>query len=134
SRDLPLIFPIHPRTRKQIQAFGLEGQAARLTMIPPQSYLDMLQLMAHATLVLTDSGGMQEETTILNVPCLTLRQNTERPVTVEEGTSLLVGNDGEEILRQGRALLNQGGKKARPPELWDGRAAERIVQILRDRL
>ncbi len=99
-------------------------------MLPPQGYLEMLGLMAGATLVLTDSGGMQEETTALGVPCLTLRENTERPITVEQGTNTLVGRDRGAIVRAVDEILAGGGKRGRVPELWDGHAAERIAAHL----
>ena len=103
---------------------------ARAVLLPPQGYLEMLGLMATAKLVLTDSGGLQEETTALGVPCLTLRENTERPITVEQGTNLLVGRDRNAILAGVRDILAGHGKRGRVPELWDGHAAERIVADL----
>ena len=99
-------------------------------MLPPQGYLEMLGLMAAAALVLTDSGGMQEETTALAVPCLTMRENTERPITVEQGTNTVVGRDRERILGLVEDILRSGGKRGRIPELWDGHAAERIADHL----
>jgi len=129
SQRLPLVCALHPRTVARVDGFGfselLEG--ARLAVLPPQGYLEMLGLMADATLVLTDSGGIQEETTALSVPCLTLRGNTERPITVEQGTNTLVGRDRALILRLVDEILATGGKRGRTPELWDGRAAERIA-------
>lgn len=132
SARLPLVFALHPRTRANIERFGLQGllQPQRMVMLPPQGYLEMLGLMQGATLVLTDSGGLQEETTALGVPCLTLRENTERPITVEQGTNTLVGTDVQAI-RQGVAEILAGrGKRGRVPELWDGHAAERIAADL----
>ena len=132
SLDLPLVFAMHPRTRSNIERFGL-GElllGARIAVLPPQGYLEMLGLMAGATLVLTDSGGLQEETTALGVPCLTLRENTERPITVEQGTNTLVGRDRKRILACVEEILDTGGKRGRVPELWDGRAAERIAEHL----
>jgi UDP-N-acetylglucosamine 2-epimerase (non-hydrolysing) len=123
---------LHPRTLANIATFGLASKARsdRLLTLPPQGYLEMLGLMAAATLVLTDSGGMQEETTALAVPCLTMRENTERPITVEQGTNTLVGRDRRRILQLVDEILVTGGKRGRVPELWDGRASERIAEHL----
>jgi UDP-N-acetylglucosamine 2-epimerase (non-hydrolysing) len=135
SAQLPLVFALHPRTRANIERFGLQGLVdaaggARMALLPPQGYLEMLGLMASATVVLTDSGGLQEETTALGVPCLTLRENTERPITVDEGTNTMVGRDVQAI-RDGVATVLAGrGKRGRVPENWDGRAAERIAADL----
>jgi len=125
--ELPLIFPVHPRTRARMKEFGL---TTKMKMIEPVGYLDALCLLAGATIVLTDSGGVQEETTVLGVPCLTLRENTERPITVTEGTNTLVGTRKETILAEARNVLAGRGKKGRVPRLWDGNAAQRIVQVL----
>lgn len=131
ARDLPLVFPVHPRTRERLAAAGLLARAEQaLVLLPPVDYLDMLGLTAGARLVLTDSGGLQEETTALGVPCLTLRQNTERPVTLELGTNTLVGNAREAILAAFREVMTGGGKAGRVPELWDGQAAPRIAGVL----
>ncbi len=129
---LPLVFAMHPRTRANIDRFGLGAMLdpARIAALPPQGYLEMLGLMASATLVLTDSGGLQEETTALGVPCLTLRDNTERPITVEQGTNTLVGADRTAILAGVAAILAGQGKRGRVPELWDGGAAQRIAADL----
>jgi len=129
AQRLPLVCALHPRTVARVDGFGFSEllKGARLAVLPPQGYLEMLGLMAGATLVLTDSGGMQEETTALSVPCLTLRENTERPITVEQGTNTLVGRDRALILRLVDEILATGGKRGRTPELWDGRAAERIA-------
>ena|SRR2546423_31893 len=130
---LPIIFPAHPRTRAQLEAFGLlerVGNLPRLTLTEPLGYLDFLQLYSHSRLVLTDSGGIQEETTALGIPCLTLRHNTERPVTVSEGTNRLVGNDPQIIRREAFAVLDQQPPRGRVPELWDGHAAARIVDAI----
>jgi UDP-N-acetylglucosamine 2-epimerase (non-hydrolysing) len=129
---LPLVFALHPRTRNNIQRFGLEHllDPARMVLLPPQGYLEMLGLMSGATLVLTDSGGLQEETTALGVPCLTLRENTERPITVDEGTNTMVGRDLAAIRRGVDEILAGRGKRGRVPENWDGRAAERIAADL----
>jgi len=129
SEKLPLVCTLHPRTMARIDTFGLGGtlRSARLALLPPQGYLEMLGLMAGATLVLTDSGGMQEETTALSVPCLTMRENTERPITIEQGTNSLVGRDRRLTLELVDEILATGGKRGRTPELWDGKAAERIA-------
>jgi UDP-N-acetylglucosamine 2-epimerase (non-hydrolysing) len=129
SERLPLVCALHPRTVARVEGFGYSDllKTARIALLPPQGYLEMLGLMAGATLVLTDSGGMQEETTALSVPCLTLRENTERPITVEQGTNTLVGRDRALILRLVEEIAATGGKRGRTPERWDGRAAERIA-------
>lgn len=130
--SLPLVFALHPRTRSNIGRFGLMDlvDPARMVLLPPQGYLQMLGLMAGATVVLTDSGGLQEETTALGVPCLTLRENTERPITVEQGTNILVGRDRDAILGAVKEILAGRGKCGRVPEFWDGHAAERIAADL----
>ena len=132
SERLPLVCALHPRTVARVEGFGFADvlQSGRIAVLPPQGYLEMLGLMAGATLVLTDSGGMQEETTALSVPCLTVRENTERPITIEQGTNTLVGRDRALILRLVDEILATGGKRGRTPELWDGHAAERIAAHL----
>ncbi len=131
ATDLPLVFPVHPRTRARLEQAGLTRRAQDvMILLPPLDYLHMLGLMANARLVLTDSGGIQEETTALGVACLTLRDNTERPITVTQGTNTVVGTDPTRILDATREALVNGGKSGRIPELWDGRAAERIVAEL----
>ena len=129
---LPLLFVLHPRTRANLERFGLAGllDPLRVAILPPQGYLEMLGLMASATMVLTDSGGLQEETTALGVPCLTVRDNTERPITVEQGTNTLVGRNRGAILDAVSEILAGRGKRGRVPELWDGRAAQRIAADL----
>ena len=129
---LPVVFPVHPRTRDRIAKFKLERflDGRRVIGLPPAGYLEMLGLMRAARMVLTDSGGIQEETTALGVPCVTLRENTERPITCEEGTNTVVGGDPERILSVVDDILRTGGKKGRIPEFWDGRAAERIAAFL----
>lgn len=129
---LPLIFALHPRTRSNIERFNLSRliDPVKIILLPPQGYLEMLGLMSDATLVLTDSGGLQEETTALGVPCLTLRENTERPITVEQGTNILVGNNRADIFRNVEEILAGRGKHGRVPELWDGHAAERVAADL----
>jgi UDP-N-acetylglucosamine 2-epimerase (non-hydrolysing) len=123
---------VHPRARGNIDRFGLAPvlAAARITLLEPQGYLEMVGLLSGARLVLTDSGGIQEETTALNVPCLTMRENTERPITVEQGTNTLVARDRARTLACVEDVLATGGKRGRVPELWDGRAAERIARDL----
>jgi UDP-N-acetylglucosamine 2-epimerase (non-hydrolysing) len=132
SARLPLLFALHPRTRAKIAHFGLEEEISgrRIVVLPPQGYLEMLGLMSEATLVLTDSGGIQEETTALGIPCLTLRENTERPITVEQGTNTVVGRNPEAISSAVDEILAGKGKRGRVPELWDGRTAERIAAHL----
>ncbi|MCB1821428.1 MAG: UDP-N-acetylglucosamine 2-epimerase (non-hydrolyzing) [Candidatus Competibacteraceae bacterium] len=132
SAELPLAFPVHPRTRSIIDKAGLGAllDSPHFYCLPPQGYLEMLGLMQGARLALTDSGGVQEETTALGIPCLTLRENTERPVTVTEGTNTIVGADPERIRQAARDVLTSGGKAGRIPEYWDGRAAERIAAKL----
>lgn len=131
SRDVPLIFPIHPRTAQKIEASHPEFLAGpHVLALPPIGYFEMLGLMRDARVVFTDSGGLQEETTALGVACLTLRENTERPITLDEGTNTLVGTNPEAISAAVDKLLYGGGKSGRRPELWDGHAAERIVDDL----
>jgi len=128
-----MLFPIHPRTAKNLETFGLTARAEAipgLVLLPPLAYGDFLGLMSAAGVVLTDSGGIQEETTVLGVPCLTLRENTERPITLQQGTNVLVGRDAARIVEHGLAALTGDRPIPRRPDLWDGRAAERIVDIL----
>jgi UDP-N-acetylglucosamine 2-epimerase (non-hydrolysing) len=135
QRRLPIVFPVHPRTRARLEEFGLmEGarKQAALILTEPLGYLDFLRLYSNSRLVLTDSGGIQEETTALGIPCLTLRHNTERPVTVTEGTNRIVGNDPEVIKREAIMALEQAARPNRVPELWDGRAATRIVDAIEE--
>jgi len=148
SEKIPIIFPAHPRTQRQIKSFGLEKYfnfvniesnscvniENSINLLDPLSYLDFLNLMANAKFVLTDSGGIQEETTILNIPCLTLRENTERPVTLKEGTNTIVGSNPEKIISKSMDILNGKKKIGRIPKLWDGKAAERIINILIEKL
>lgn len=129
AAEVPVIFPVHPRTQQKISQAGVRHHP-QLRMISPVGYLDFLCLLSKAALVLTDSGGIQEETTALGVPCLTLRENTERPVTISEGTNLLVGTDPAKIVAAARDVLAGKGKTGRIPPLWDGQAARRIVEIL----
>jgi UDP-N-acetylglucosamine 2-epimerase (non-hydrolysing) len=129
SSELPLIFPVHPRTKSNLERFGI-FLSSNITVMPPQPYMAFLELWSNAAVVLTDSGGLQEETTALGVPCITLRDNTERPVTIQEGSNVLVGTDPARIIAEVRKVLLDGGKQGRCPHLWDGRAAERIVEVL----
>jgi UDP-N-acetylglucosamine 2-epimerase (non-hydrolysing) len=129
AADLPLLFPVHPRTRANLEKFGVD-LGPNITLVGPQGYMAFLNLWKDAVAVLTDSGGLQEETTALGVPCVTIRENTERPVTVEEGTNVLAGTDPARIVAETRKVMRGEGKQGRRPALWDGRAAERIVRIL----
>jgi UDP-N-acetylglucosamine 2-epimerase (non-hydrolysing) len=132
SKQLPLVFAMHPRTRSNIERFGLNGllDPSAVAILPPQGYLEMVGLMDGAKMVLTDSGGLQEETTALGVPCLTMRENTERPITVEQGTNTMVGRDRAAILGGVAEILAGRGKTGRVPEYWDGQAAKRIAADL----
>ena len=137
QEELPIVFPIHPRSRKMLRDLNLEDEINRISglrIIDPVGYIDFLHLMDHARLVLTDSGGIQEETTVLGIHCLTLRENTERPVTVREGTNRVVGSDPERIVREAKAVLGSKVVKLRRPKVWDGSAAERIVAVLSENL
>lgn len=130
---IPVVFPMHPRTRRNVADMGLEGRIAQmpnLIVIDPVGYLDFLKLNANASLVLTDSGGIQEETTVLQVPCITLRENTERPITIDVGTNRLVGSSTDAIITAFQQLSEQTGGTGRIPELWDGKTANRIADII----
>ena len=139
---LPMVFPVHPRTRQRLQDLGLDASpmaspfapANGIRLIAPLSYLRFLHLESMATFVITDSGGIQEETTVLGVPCLTLRENTERPVTLTEGTNTLVGLNPERLKQEAQQILSGKAKQGRTPALWDGQAAQRIVEILEQQL
>lgn len=151
---IPVLFPVHPRTRKQIRLFNMEenfefhstpelsaedysegnGLKPIIHCLEPLSYLDFLNLMAHARVVLTDSGGIQEETTALNIPCITLRDTTERPITLTEGTNVLVHNDPEKIVSEVSRVLDGKRGESRCPPIWDGHTAERIVRILAEKV
>jgi UDP-N-acetylglucosamine 2-epimerase (non-hydrolysing) len=133
ANELPLIFPVHPRTRANIEKFGID-LGPNVTLAGPQAYMAFLNLWKDAAVVLTDSGGLQEETTALGVPCVTIRENTERPVTVDEGSNVLAGTDPEKIMLEARKVLRGEGKQGRRPHLWDGKAAERIVDVLTQKL
>jgi len=149
SIDMPLVFPIHPRTLSRVQDFGLSSlfnwsrypdsekqdqeysaSLSQVYIIPPLGYLDFLHLVEKAAIVITDSGGIQEETTYLGVSCVTLRHNTERPATVTVGSNYLIGTEPNEIVNIARTIINGGAKKASIPDLWDGRAGHRIVEII----
>lgn len=132
---LPIVFPVHPRTRKNLQRFSFDSEFERMEgviAIEPTGYLEFLKLMSSARLILTDSGGIQEESTILQVPCLTLRENTERPVTCALGTNRLVGLQPERIIKAFDNVMNGHAPTSTVPPLWDGHAAERIVSVLRN--
>lgn len=132
SQDLPLIFPVHPRTRERIHNSDsqLSLNNSHLTFTDPLGYLDFLALQKHATLIITDSGGIQEESTFLGVPCLTVRENTERPITVTMGTNTLVYQDMDLLCREVEAILDGAGKSGEIPPLWDGKTGERIAEVL----
>lgn len=134
SQKIKLVIPLHPRTGKNIMAFGLKDKLDRIArnavITGPIGYLEMLKLIKTARLVITDSGGLQEETTYLGIPCLTMRENTERPSTIEMGTNAIVGNDPDLLFRNIDKILSNHFKKGRIPPLWDGKAAGRIVEVL----
>ena len=134
SEKIPVIFSVHPRTRHRIETLGLQALLGtpRIACLRPVGYLEMLGLISGARLVMTDSGGLQEETTVVGVPCITLRNNTERPVTVDEGTNTVVGTDRRKIMTVVGDVLENGGKRGRTPELWDGKTADRIKKILNE--
>jgi len=130
SKDIEVLFPVHPRTRRKLSECGVSLDRAGLLLMEPVGYIEFLALQRHATMVITDSGGIQEETTFLNVPCLTLRRNTERPVTVTSGTNVLIGSDMGLLRTEIDKVLEGGPKAGRVPPLWDGRAAQRIAEIV----
>lgn len=133
SQKLPVVFPCHPRTRKRFEEFGLNDSGnGQLKIIEPLGYLEFLKLQSESRVILTDSGGIQEETTYLGIPCITMRENTERPVTVDVGTNTICGTDPSTILSAMDKAISGHGKKGQIPELWDGHAAGRIVKILQD--
>lgn len=138
AKEVPLIFPVHPRTQNRMAEGGLCGglqdASDGVCLVPPMSYLQFLRLQSEAALMITDSGGVQEETTALGIPCLTVRENTERPITLSEGTNLLVGLNGICLVEEARRILRGEGKKGRVPVLWDGHAADRIVRTLVDQI
>jgi UDP-N-acetylglucosamine 2-epimerase (non-hydrolysing) len=130
SQLLPIIFPVHPRTRERLRAAGVDGSGRKLYLVAPAGYLDFLALQKSAALVITDSGGIQEETTFLGVPCLTMRTSTERPVTTSRGTNRLIGEDTESLMLHVKRILEGDRPTGKAPPLWDGHAGERIVKVL----
>ncbi len=130
GQDMSVVFPVHPRTRERLAAFDIQAAGGHIRLVDPLGYLDFLKLVSTASVVLTDSGGIQEETTILNVPCLTRRENTERPVTIQSGTNQLVGADPVRILRAYRKIRTHSRLAAKPPPFWDGHSAERMTRII----
>ena len=133
ARRLSVVFPVHPRTKKQLERFGLMerlDQAPNIRLTGPMGYLEFLCLTSQAKVIVTDSGGLQEESTALGVPCLTMRSNTERPITVTEGTSTLIGSCPEKLATQLGHVIQGEYKQGKSPELWDGKAAERIAEVL----
>ena len=130
SKKLKVVFPIHPRTMNNLKKYGLELDESNIELLDPQGYLDFLQLMQNAKAIVTDSGGIQEETTYLQIPCITLRENTERPVTIDMGTNILMSLDNDKIMSAIEQILDGNWKKGEIPPLWDGNAAVRIAGIL----
>lgn len=130
SKNIQIIFPVHPRTRQRLSDCGLFGTNSHLLLTQPLGYLQFLWLQINATAVVTDSGGIQEETTYLQIPCLTMRQNTERPITVEIGTNILVGRDTKRLEKEVGKILSGFAKKGQVPPLWDGKAGERVAEIV----
>jgi UDP-N-acetylglucosamine 2-epimerase (non-hydrolysing) len=128
SKSVPIVFPIHPRTARMFKQHRTNTEFLRI--IPPLGYVDFLRLMLGASLVLTDSGGIQEETTVLNIPCLTLRDNTERPVTVSQGTNTVIGVNAAAMVREAKKILRGRRKTGSIPKFWDGKAAQRISKII----
>ncbi|QPF75093.1 UDP-N-acetylglucosamine 2-epimerase (non-hydrolyzing) [Roseateles sp. DAIF2] len=133
AAELPIVFPVHPRTRANIEKHGID-LGPNITLLGPQAYMSFLHLWKDAVLVLTDSGGLQEETTALGVPCVTMRENTERPITVDEGSNVLAGTQPANVIAAAYAVLRGEGKRGRRPVLWDGQAAQRIVALLAQKL
>jgi len=134
QKDTKVVFPVHPRTQKNLSKLIAQNELGAIkdfTLIDPLGYFDFLHLMRNAKFVMTDSGGIQEETTVLGIPCLTIRENTERPITIQEGTNILVGTHTQKIIRESRKILNGQGKKGKKPKYWDGRAANRIIEIVK---
>ena len=128
ARSIEIVFPVHPRTKKMFERYNIITEFLKTT--EPLGYLDFIKLLVNAKFVMTDSGGIQEETTALNIPCLTLRENTERPVTIEQGTNILVGKDRDLILEQAMMIIKGQGKQGHVPEFWDGKTAQRICKII----
>jgi UDP-N-acetylglucosamine 2-epimerase (non-hydrolysing) len=138
AQEIPLVFPVHPRTQSRIDECGCCGPwreaPTGICVVPPMSYLQFLRLQSEAKLIITDSGGVQEESTALGIPCLTVRESTERPITLSEGTNLLVGLNGRRLVEEARKVLRGEGKKGQLPRLWDGHASARIVRVLADQV
>ena len=135
SKDIDLVFPLHPRTKSKIEEFNLEAKLTEnIRITEPLGYLDFLSLTKNAKIVITDSGGIQEETTALGIPCLTLRNNTERPITVEEGTNKIIGNKQERLIDEFKYILVNENKKYQIPHFWDGKTALRIADIIEKQL
>ena len=133
QKKIKIVYPIHPRTKKQIEKFGFRWRFQRMKnfiLIPPIGYIEMIKLVRESKFLMTDSGGLQEESTFLRVPCLTLRKNTERPITVEVGTNIVVGTNKNKILKEVNKILSGCGKRGKAPKYWDGKTAKRIVKIL----
>lgn len=134
SNYIPVIFPAHPRTLKKMRSFEININSKNVKLIEPLGYIDFLKLYMNSKFVMTDSGGIQEETTYLGIPCLTLRENTERPITVKEGTNVLVGTDKGKIIDESLKILDEKHKTGKIPKFWDGKTSQRIVKILREKL
>src|SRR4029079_11157012 len=132
ASDMPIVFPVHPRTARRLERRALTNRRPTLIATEPLGYLPFLALQDHAAFVLTDSGGIQEETTVLGVPCFTLRDNPERPVTIEHGTNTLVGADARDLGHAFQEFQRTGGKRGRIPDKWDGAAAGRVARVLVD--
>ncbi len=132
SKSIEIVFPMHPRTKKMLRQYDIRGDFLRI--VAPLGYLDFLKLMKYAKFVLTDSGGIQEEATVLNVPCLTLRENTERPITVSQGSNTIVGKDSKKIMRETENIFRGRGKRGRRPKFWDGKTSQRICRIMHNYL
>jgi UDP-N-acetylglucosamine 2-epimerase (non-hydrolysing) len=131
AEHILIVFPVHPRTREQIKQFGFEKYYnGNIKLLEPLGYLNFIKLYSKARMVLTDSGGIQEETTVLDIPCLTIRENTERPITIKQGTNILVGTDENRIVKEAEKILRGERKRRKTIKYWDGRAAERIVKIV----
>ena len=134
QQEIPLVFPAHPRTQKRMKEFGFQNLNSRLRVTEPMGYIEFLALEKHARFVLTDSGGIQEETTVFGIPCLTIRENTERPITIREGTNVLVGTRESRIVQESLKILNGGGTRGKVPQFWDDKVSERIVGVLRKKV
>jgi UDP-N-acetylglucosamine 2-epimerase (non-hydrolysing) len=134
QKEITIIWPIHPRAKKRIEEFGLDElvkKSNNIILVSPLGYFEMLGLTKYAKLVLTDSGGIQEETTVLKIPCLTLRRSTERPVTVSVGTNKIVGDDTQKIIKESKRVIKAKKTEGNIPKYWDGKTAGRIVKVLK---